>query len=422
MARRDDEGDAQRHALHGAAPCSSGFSRICNLARIRSRRKDEELSLHVDLGMPRLEERDEARLVRCVGRGGSCDALRRRRQDAEAIALDPLLQALAVAGERAVFGACRPRGFRQLGLGLVGQGQLGSGVAVLALARRQRDRDADAERHHVRVAGALSVRDAPAPVGMALAGSSRPPVASRPRSRDSRPGPMDARRHTRPRSVAAGRAAAARSSLLTPDPSLQGHERGALLLAHLCRLVFGGTARRRQRQHLLAAAGRRRQASSRGLELFVGVVLHERRQLERLAGIEGVDVGECGLQPGLGERGLHLDRLALHRRFGGRASSLALASTSSHSWLMPMRFIVIESRVVLSRSGPVTGRFSMPTLSVGSGSRPAARAVSAALSWPARAARAVSERCTARSSADSRLSDAPVLRAARARRPRRPRK
>ena len=27
-------------ALHGAAPCSSGFSRICNLARISSRRKE----------------------------------------------------------------------------------------------------------------------------------------------------------------------------------------------------------------------------------------------------------------------------------------------------------------------------------------------------------------------------------------------
>ena len=43
-----------------------------------------------------------------------------------------------------------------------------------------------------------------------------------------------------------------------------------------------------------------------------------------------------------------------------------------------MRFIVIDSRVVLSRSGPVTGRLSTPTLSIGSGCWPAARAISAA--------------------------------------------
>ena len=190
------------------------------------------------------------------------------------------------------------------------------------------------------------------------------------------------------------------------DPSLQGHQRGALLLPHLCRLVFCGAARRRQRQHLLAAAGRRRQPSARGLELFVGVVLHERRQLERLAGIEGIDdrrvrsaAGSRRARPASGST-----RAAprLRRpRFGLRA-----CLASSHSWLIPMRFIVIDSRVVLSRSGPVTGRLSTPTLSVGSGSRPAARAASAALSWPARPARAASDRCTARSSADSRLSDA----------------
>ena len=45
-----------------------------------------------------------------------------------------------------------------------------------------------------------------------------------------------------------------------------------------------------------------------------------------------------------------------------------------------MRFIVIESRVVLKRSAPVTGRFSMPARSIGSGSWPAARAASVALS------------------------------------------
>ncbi len=57
-----------------------------------------------------------------------------------------------------------------------------------------------------------------------------------------------------------------------------------------------------------------------------------------------------------------------------------------------MRFIVIESLVVLNAPAPVTGRLSMPACNVGSGSWPAARADSAALSPPARAERVDSER------------------------------
>jgi hypothetical protein len=55
------------------------------------------------------------------------------------------------------------------------------------------------------------------------------------------------------------------------------------------------------------------------------MVLHPDGQLERLAGIEGIDIGECGLQPRIGEGSLHLDRLALHSGLGRGAPSRTLA-------------------------------------------------------------------------------------------------
>jgi hypothetical protein len=56
---------------------------------------------------------------------------------------------------------------------------------------------------------------------------------------------------------------------------------------------------------------------------------------------------------------------------------------------MPTRFMVMESAVVRSRSGPVTGRLSMPTLSIGSGSCPAARDFSGARRTGVRGANAL---------------------------------
>lgn len=164
---------------------------------------------------------------------------------------------------------------------------------------------------------------------------------------------------------------------------------GGLLLAGLVALVLRHAASRGELKDLGAAARRRGESRPRGLEFLVEMALGLGRELERFGRVPGLQVAQGGLQPGLSLGRGALNGLAIGHR-ARDPSRAARLSGGSHSWLMPTRFIVIESRVVLKRSAPVTGRLSTPARSVGSGSWPAARADSFALKVAARPARAAS--------------------------------
>jgi len=101
------------------------------------------------------------------------------------------------------------------------------------------------------------------------------------------------------------------------DPSLEGDACGTLLLQDVCRLVFRDAFCASQCQHVLAVPCSRRQACTRCLQLFMRMVLHEPRELQALAGVEGVHVRERGLAAGVGGSGLHLHRLPADRGIGG---------------------------------------------------------------------------------------------------------
>jgi hypothetical protein len=88
------------------------------------------------------------------------------------------------------------------------------------------------------------------------------------------------------------------------------------------------------------------------------------------------------------------------------ASRAARFSAETHSCARPMRFIVMSSAFVLNRLRPVAGRLSTPSVNIGSGCWPAARATCEALMALARADCVICERWTASSTACSRLSGA----------------
>jgi hypothetical protein len=87
---------------------------------------------------------------------------------------------------------------------------------------------------------------------------------------------------------------------LQANPALQHDPSRALLLPDFCRFILSDSTGAGAGKHFLAAASGRGQPGFGCLEFLVDVALGERRELERLTGEVGVEVGQRCLQADVG--------------------------------------------------------------------------------------------------------------------------
>ncbi|KWT68533.1 hypothetical protein APY03_7040 [Variovorax sp. WDL1] len=115
-----------------------------------------------------------------------------------------------------------------------------------------------------------------------------------------------------------------------PDPALEPKPGGALLLSYLGRFVLRAPLGAGEGKHVMAAAGCGREPGACGFELLMRVVLHHGGELERLGGVEGIDIGQRGLQASVGNGGPCLHRFPFDCRL--RCS----LSRSTLGWRHPL--------------------------------------------------------------------------------------
>ena len=205
---------------------------------------------------------------------------------------------VSVAGKRSVVrhgDACR---FGKFGFGLVDQRELGGRLSVLSLCRRHLKRDAHAERHHVRVAG-------PLPVGLSSQVQLEcAPSLRRRRSGGRLPPRAQGGHHGVPGHVVLLAGAESSVGACATESGRKPTQRWSARRAADCcwrasslsssAMPLAAVSCSTSALPPVAAASR----CACGLQLFVQVVLGLGGELERRAGVPGVQVGDGGLQAG----------------------------------------------------------------------------------------------------------------------------